>query len=106
VHDGAGPLTEALAGYEAEMLSRSFKMVRGVRLYTRMAISRSHLLRATARGFPVLRRRRPAAPRRLQRLTRRARAAWRARPGGGRSRHTSPCARPAGHHDRELLSVI
>jgi hypothetical protein len=33
------------------MLDRGFKTVRGVRLYTRMAISRSRLLRVTARAF-------------------------------------------------------
>jgi hypothetical protein len=33
------------------MLGRGFATVRGVRGYTRMAISRSHQLRATARGF-------------------------------------------------------
>jgi len=48
---GAEPLATALRGYQAEMLDRGFKTVRGVRLYTRMAISRSRLLRTTARGF-------------------------------------------------------
>jgi hypothetical protein len=37
--------------YQAEMLDRGFKTVRGVRLYTRMAISRSRMLRTTARAF-------------------------------------------------------
>jgi 2-polyprenyl-6-methoxyphenol hydroxylase-like FAD-dependent oxidoreductase len=49
--NGASPLATALRDYQAEMLDRGFKTVRGVRLYTRMAISRSRLLRATARGF-------------------------------------------------------
>jgi phytoene dehydrogenase-like protein len=40
-----------LHDYQAEMLERGFKTVRGVRLYTRMAISRSRLLRTTARTF-------------------------------------------------------
>ncbi|MGH3161495.1 MAG: hypothetical protein ACRDOC_06395, partial [Streptosporangiaceae bacterium] len=45
------PLATALRDYQAEMLDRGFKTVRGVRLYTRMAISRSRLLRTTARAF-------------------------------------------------------
>ena len=45
------PLATALRDYQAEMLDRGFKTVRGVRLYTRMAISRSRLLRITARAF-------------------------------------------------------
>ena len=49
--DGAGPLATALRDYQAEMLDRGVKTVRGVRLYTRMAISRSRLLRTTARAF-------------------------------------------------------
>jgi 2-polyprenyl-6-methoxyphenol hydroxylase-like FAD-dependent oxidoreductase len=48
---GAEPLATALRDYQAEMLDRGFKTVRGVRLYTRMAISRSRLLRTTARAF-------------------------------------------------------
>jgi len=48
---GAEPLAAALRDYQAEMLDRGFKTVRGVRLYTRMAISRSRLLRTTARAF-------------------------------------------------------
>jgi 2-polyprenyl-6-methoxyphenol hydroxylase-like FAD-dependent oxidoreductase len=48
---GAEPLAMALHDYQAEMLDRGFKTVRGVRLYTRMAISRSRLLRTTARAF-------------------------------------------------------
>ena len=44
---GAEPLAAALRDYQAEMLDRGFKTVRGVRLYTRMAISRSRLLRTT-----------------------------------------------------------
>jgi 2-polyprenyl-6-methoxyphenol hydroxylase-like FAD-dependent oxidoreductase len=48
---GAEPLAAALRDYQAEMLDRGFKTVRGVRLYTRMAISRSRLLRVTARAF-------------------------------------------------------
>ena len=48
---GGAPLTAALRDYEQEMLDRGFNTVRGVRGYTRMAISRSRLLRATARGF-------------------------------------------------------
>ena len=51
VADGGSPLPDALRDYEQEMLGRGFRTVRGVRGYTRMAISRSHLLRATARGF-------------------------------------------------------
>jgi 2-polyprenyl-6-methoxyphenol hydroxylase-like FAD-dependent oxidoreductase len=50
-HRGTSPLATALRDYQAEMLDRGFKTVRGVRLYTRMAISRSRLLRVTARGF-------------------------------------------------------
>jgi 2-polyprenyl-6-methoxyphenol hydroxylase-like FAD-dependent oxidoreductase len=48
---GTSPLATALRDYQAEMLDRGFKTVRGVRLYTRMAISRSRLLRTTARAF-------------------------------------------------------
>ncbi len=48
---GAEPLAAALRDYQAEMLDRGFKTVRGVRLYTRMAISRRRLLRVTARTF-------------------------------------------------------
>lgn len=48
---GTSPLATALRDYQAEMLDRGFKTVRGVRLYTRMAISRSRLLRTTARVF-------------------------------------------------------
>jgi 2-polyprenyl-6-methoxyphenol hydroxylase-like FAD-dependent oxidoreductase len=48
---GAEPLATALRDYQTEMLDRGFKTVRGVRLYTRMAISRSRLLRTTARAF-------------------------------------------------------
>jgi 2-polyprenyl-6-methoxyphenol hydroxylase-like FAD-dependent oxidoreductase len=48
---GTSPPATALRDYQAEMLDRGFKTVRGVRLYTRMAISRSRLLRTTARAF-------------------------------------------------------
>jgi hypothetical protein len=51
VHRGQSPLLSAVQTYEAEMLDRGFKTVRGVRLYTRMAISHSHALRAVARAF-------------------------------------------------------
>jgi len=51
VADRESPLAEALRDYEREMLDRGFRTVRGVRGYTRMAISRSRLLRVTARGF-------------------------------------------------------
>jgi 2-polyprenyl-6-methoxyphenol hydroxylase-like FAD-dependent oxidoreductase len=51
VAGGGSPLTAALRDYEQEMLDRGFQTVRGVRGYTRMAISRSRLPRATARSF-------------------------------------------------------
>jgi 2-polyprenyl-6-methoxyphenol hydroxylase-like FAD-dependent oxidoreductase len=49
-HDRS-PLLPALRTYEAEMLDRGFQTVRGVRLYTDMAISQTRALRAVARGF-------------------------------------------------------
>jgi len=48
---GAEPLATAVRDDQAEMLDRGFKTVRGVRLCTRMAISRSRLLRTTDRAF-------------------------------------------------------
>jgi 2-polyprenyl-6-methoxyphenol hydroxylase-like FAD-dependent oxidoreductase len=48
---GQQPLATAIGAYQAEMISRGFATVRGVRLYTAMAISHSRLLRATAKGF-------------------------------------------------------
>jgi 2-polyprenyl-6-methoxyphenol hydroxylase-like FAD-dependent oxidoreductase len=45
------PLGVAIEAYQDEMLARGFATVRGVRLYTALAISRSRLLRAAARGF-------------------------------------------------------
>lgn len=47
---GTERLATALRNYQAEMLDRGFKTVRGVRLYTRMAISRSRLLRTLRPG--------------------------------------------------------
>ena len=51
VDGGSAQLLPALSAYEAEMLDRGFKTVRGVRLYTRLAISRRRALRSVARGF-------------------------------------------------------
>jgi 2-polyprenyl-6-methoxyphenol hydroxylase-like FAD-dependent oxidoreductase len=48
---GEQPLGVAIEAYQDEMLARGFATVRGVRLYTALAISRSRLLRAAARGF-------------------------------------------------------
>jgi 2-polyprenyl-6-methoxyphenol hydroxylase-like FAD-dependent oxidoreductase len=48
---GEQPLDVAIDAYQREMLVRGFAAVRAVRLYTAMAISRSRLLRAVARGF-------------------------------------------------------
>jgi 2-polyprenyl-6-methoxyphenol hydroxylase-like FAD-dependent oxidoreductase len=48
---GEAGLAEALGAYEDEMLTRGFGAVREARLYLRLAISRSRLLRMTARTF-------------------------------------------------------
>jgi 2-polyprenyl-6-methoxyphenol hydroxylase-like FAD-dependent oxidoreductase len=51
VHRGQQPLCEAVQAYQAEMLARGFTTVRGVRIYTAMAISQNRLLRIAARGI-------------------------------------------------------
>jgi 2-polyprenyl-6-methoxyphenol hydroxylase-like FAD-dependent oxidoreductase len=51
VHRGQQLLGAAIGAYQAEMIDRGFSTVRGVRLYTAMAISRSRALRAAAKGF-------------------------------------------------------
>jgi hypothetical protein len=45
------PLLPALHGYEAAMIAHGFKAVRAALLYTQLAISQRHLLRAAARPF-------------------------------------------------------
>jgi 2-polyprenyl-6-methoxyphenol hydroxylase-like FAD-dependent oxidoreductase len=51
VKNGESALLAALHGYEQAMIAHGFGAVRASLLYTRLAISRSHLLRAVARTF-------------------------------------------------------